>query len=853
MRTPNKFTHSINSPAVSRKLALASVILWSATLVFAARLSASPTGPNTWRVTNNNDSGPGSLRQAIADAAATPGLDLVDLTGVSGAIALNSTLLIAAGNDLHLQDDGNTTLNGQNLVQIMTIGRANVKISGLTFVNGLAQGGNGINGGGGGLGAGGALFLDTGSVVTLHNSRFINNRAVGGNSIILGSSINRHYSGGGPNYQPDGIAGGIGGGLNSSNGAGGGHSGGRSGRNGNPGGKGADGEFGSGGGGGGGGGAATGRGVAKDHAGSGGSGGNGGYGGGGGGGGGGGEDRDDWSRADYGGGGPGGTAGAYGGVGEAGEAGNTGSKVAGRGGGGAGLGGAIFVREGATLIQDFGITFQGNSVAGGTSFPMFPVEGAESRNGKAAGQNVFYQNGQGDSERLLLLRDNTAAIAPTNLTAQNLTEVANQVVRNPEIVRQLAHLAHALGFAYAAGSRSQYVGDDFEIINTGTVSSPSYVLRARYNGTDSFASGLGADKRLSITLSNFQVAIDPASFRYGTPRSGLGTPIIATSYTATNADPSPGTIRRNLTYSVSEAVLHSTTYKFTQGLKTTLSLQIPFTVDQKTELSIAAEQGWTDSRTETRTITDSSEYSAPISPRSERTIDVVAIQTSSNVDYSAIAKVSFDISYSGTLRSSDNAREDVPTGRPEVTIKLSTDQLEGINNADLSNVTDNHGKRYIANKFLTPYAEYTRSFFKAGILTPLSGTFTNVAGTSVSIVARPERSLDATLPAVVGNTANPSGAVLSQIFSRPINAASVLSVPNNATQGVWQFSNDGTTWLPVQTGQSLSGNAWVRFLPTANYRGTPERLRVKFDVDPERFERWISVIVSGPNDVNSVQ
>ncbi|GAB4458856.1 MAG: hypothetical protein OHK0037_03310 [Elainellaceae cyanobacterium] len=845
MKTQNSSTQSTHSPAVLRKLALASAIVWSATLPFAARLSANPTGPTTWRVTNNNDSGAGSLRQAIADAAANPGPDVVDLTGVSGVITLNSPLVIAAGNDLQLQDDNNTTLNGQSSVQIMTIGRANVKISGLTFSNGLARGGNGINGGGGGLGAGGALLLDAGSVVSLSNSRFTNNRAVGGDSIILGSATNRHYSGGGSNYNPDGHAGGIGGGLNGSNGPGGGHSGGRSGRNGNTGGKGVDGEFGSGGGGGGGGGAATGRGVAKDSAGSGGPGGNGGYGGGSGGGGGGGEDRDDWSRPDYGGGGPGGTAGAYGGTGESGEAGNTGSKVAGRGGGGAGLGGAIFVREGATLIQDFGITFQGNSVAGGTSYPMFPVEGAESRNGKAAGQNVFYQNGQGDSERSLLLRDNTAAIAPTNLTAQNLTEVANQVVRNPEIVRQLTHFAHALGFAYAAGSRSQHVGEDFEIINTGTAASPSYVLRARYNGTDPFASGLGADKRLSITLSNFQVAIDPGSFRYGTPRSRIGAPIIATSYTATNADPAPGTVRRNLTYSVAEAVLHSTTYKFTQGLKTTLSLQIPFTVDQKTELSISAEQGWTDSRTVTRTITDSSEYSAPISRRSERTIDVVAVQTSSDIDYEAIAKVSFDISYSGTLRSSDNAREDSPNNRPEVTIKLSTDQLEGINNADLSNVTDNHGKRYIENKFLTTYAEYTRSFFKAGILTPLRGTFTNVAGTSVSIVARPERSLDAVLPAIPGNTANPTGAVLSQIFSRPINTLTVLSVPNNAAQGMWQFSSDGTTWQPVQTGQALSGNAWVRFLPAANYRGTPEQLKVKFDVDPERLERLISVTVSG--------
>src|SRR3954462_5945372 len=46
---------------------------------------------DTITVTNTNDSGPGSLRQALADAN---GGDTIDATGVSGAIILTSDQLL---------------------------------------------------------------------------------------------------------------------------------------------------------------------------------------------------------------------------------------------------------------------------------------------------------------------------------------------------------------------------------------------------------------------------------------------------------------------------------------------------------------------------------------------------------------------------------------------------------------------------------------------------------------------------------------------------------------------------------------------------------------------------------------
>ncbi|MBD2139957.1 hypothetical protein H6F39_00795 [Anabaena sp. FACHB-1250] len=323
-------------------------------------------------VTNNNDSGAGSLRQAIIDAGNVVGVDTIDLTSVSGTINLNSSLgNLNTGNDINFVDDGNTTISGQNAYQILAVNGASVTFSRLSFVNGLARGGDGNNGGGGGLGAGGALFINAGNV-TLNNVTFSGNRAVGGNA--------NGNAGSGGGTGSNGSGGGSGGGFNSTTSGG---SGGGAGiydyDTGRPGGNGGSGSFGAGGGGGGGGGGAYEGGFwydPSDGGGNGGNGGNAGFGGGGGGGGGGGYDYDYWSSNDYGSGGAEGAGGQFGGNGNGGAGGD--NRSGSRGGGGAGLGGAIFVNSGASLTL-LNSVFTGNSATGGTG----------ANNGQGVAANIF--------------------------------------------------------------------------------------------------------------------------------------------------------------------------------------------------------------------------------------------------------------------------------------------------------------------------------------------------------------------------------------------------------------------------------------------------------------------------------
>ncbi len=798
-----KHTHSVPH---FFKLTLMSTAIFSTMVGMPTNASAA-----TFTVNNNNDSGAGSLRQAIIDARNSSGPDTIDLNAV-GTILLNSPLIIES-NDITFINNGITSINGQSKYRIMNVKGSKVSISGVTFTNGYARGGDGVNGGGGGLGAGGALFIESGTVKLGERVTFSNNRAVGGDGSSGGG--NGGYSKIAPFSltASDGLNAGAGGGLNGSLtpsvGGAAGIGRGKDNCSGNPGGVGGTGEYGAGGGGGGGGG--------------------------------GGHHGFDSKAA--GAGGTGGTGGSFSGNGGNGIIGNTSSWYSGQvngggdgqGGGGAGLGGAVFVKTGAVFIQSVDTVFSANSTEGG--------KGANP--GTAKNNDIFTQDGDGTVGSVLIIDQNylkNTPIESTKLTASNLSDVAKQVANNPDVIRQLANFAHGLGFANAGGTKSQYVGnidsDNFEILNTGTRSNPSFTIKARYNSVDKYSSGYKADQRLSIRLSNFKISLDPASFRTDQPRiSSTPQPTVVDSFPCINLKKdSVLTCSKTFTHSSSDSTEKTTSIQITEGFTGGYKFtdKLSFGVKEVTnefsfDVNFSASQGWVDGKTETKGNETSAQGIATVAPRSESELKLIAFLTSVSVKYTATARISFDITFDGILRGGDNAREDVPTNYPPVKVTINTDKLEGINNADLSNVTDETGKRYLSEKFKFDYMDYVQNFFKAGITFPLSGTFTNVSGTSVIITSTPDRPIDATLPAIIGNTANILGYKLSDLFGKPIATVTILSNPNNIAQGTWQFLNGSAGWQNIGNGQSLSGDNYVRFLPAVNYDGTPDPLRINFD------------------------
>src|SRR5437899_10187294 len=120
----------------------------------------------TLTVTNSNDSGPGSLRQAIIDANAAAGVaDAINFR-VSGTIVLSSTLpQITDVAGLTIDGAGQSiTVSGNNGVGVMIVSPvAKLDLRNLTIANGSVP-----TGSGGGI-------LNTGGTLTLSNSTVSNN------------------------------------------------------------------------------------------------------------------------------------------------------------------------------------------------------------------------------------------------------------------------------------------------------------------------------------------------------------------------------------------------------------------------------------------------------------------------------------------------------------------------------------------------------------------------------------------------------------------------------------------------------------------------------------------------------
>jgi len=97
----------------------------------------------TITVSNTNDSGPGSLRQAITDANTNAGSDVIDATGVSGTITLGSALpTVSTELTINGPGEASLTISGADLYRPFTASGAIFTLNDLT----VSHGANGFSG-----------------------------------------------------------------------------------------------------------------------------------------------------------------------------------------------------------------------------------------------------------------------------------------------------------------------------------------------------------------------------------------------------------------------------------------------------------------------------------------------------------------------------------------------------------------------------------------------------------------------------------------------------------------------------------------------------------------------------------
>lgn len=321
------------------------------------------------------------------------------------------------------------------------------------------------------------------------------------------------------------------------------------------------------------------------------------------------------------------------------------------------------------------------------------------------------------------------------------TDVENlkyKVASDTIVIKRLAYFADALGFSWCGGTQSPYLGENFDVYRNAD---GSYSMQAHYNKNDPYSAGYWANKRLKITLSNFRIGIDPATFKYGRPTITSLTPIALDTGFATNPNQTQSTITVALNSAHTDTFAHETNVSFTQGVKVTIKnkAKVPFFGESEvsTELSVSATEGWKNTTTTADVVGTTWTYSAPVPARSKKLITLVGARSKSDISYIAVAYVSFDVSFYGFLRWSGNARKDHPTNRPFMTATFGSSNLSGLeailDQYDHSNIPGYSNWDWDFVKAVgNSHIGSTMGFFRRSITVPLSGKFSGVVGTNVT-------------------------------------------------------------------------------------------------------------------------
>ena len=223
------------------------------------------------------------------------------------------------------------------------------------------------------------------------------------------------------------------------------------------------------------------------------------------------------------------------------------------------------------------------------------------------------------------------------------------------LLKDLAKLAHRLGYGWAGGNRPEdggLVGEGFRRMENG------YGYEAIYK--DPKKGGIGgfrANQRLKIVFTDW--AFHFRDIEFDTPTITTAEPKQVSTSVVDNMQGEQDVVRRfSVDINRTKTTTHSKSKSFKWGNETMVSAKVtvPFFKEAgfQNTLSFGGEEtnGYVDS--ETKTVSTSELVVAELPHHSEQEYSVVVTETKSSVNYTALMEVRFKVEFHGFLRLQDD-------------------------------------------------------------------------------------------------------------------------------------------------------------------------------------------------------
>jgi len=313
------------------------------------------------------------------------------------------------------------------------------------------------------------------------------------------------------------------------------------------------------------------------------------------------------------------------------------------------------------------------------------------------------------------------------------TDLYEKIANNSELQRNLATLAHYLGYGWC-GKKDGNVGENMKVFRDDNGN--KFIITSDKND------GEKGDTPLRITLSNFRMRIEPGKINFKTPTvEKLESPeYISTSKFVNNSN---GNVDASAQITKQKWVqkMHQFQWGFTESLKIGQDIKVGLPLAESTlkyEFTFGSDQHWTDSETTNDTTAFSDTVKATVGSNSQKKINVITTPQKYSVDYDTDAQILFDVDFNGFFRYGGNARNYHPKDRPVDHFTFtgsSFGYIDGI--CDMYENSEKQEQPYWDMKWFKENTDgQAENIIKSAckpIMVHLDGTFVGIDGTDVHI------------------------------------------------------------------------------------------------------------------------